>query len=114
MSSGQARVPVAAELVRALPPMPSLSAETVQARIAEAASLARRFTRGAGFSTDGESVHPELAAAIASCVARSLRNPSLPLALTGPPLSSHPGTFATWSDTELALMTRLRNQGGPQ
>ena len=94
--------------------MPLRSAEAVQALITEAASLAHRFTRGAGFSADGKSVHPELAAAISSCVARSLLNPSLPLALSGPPLSSHPGTFATWTDTEVALMTRLRTLGGSQ
>ncbi len=111
-SDGLLPVPGPADVARALPSLPSLAPEVVQARTAEALSLARQLTRGAGFSTDGHRVHPDLAAAISSCVVRSLLNPSLPLALSGPPLSSRPGTFATWTDAELAVMTRFRSPDG--
>ena len=73
-----------------------------------AARAARHHTKGAGFSSDGRSVDPEIADVIVSSVRRALLNPELSLVGDEAAFTLRPGSFADWSFAEYAVLEQYR------
>ncbi len=78
--------------------------------IRRAAEAARDMTSGAGFDATGTAVEPDIGEILVRSVATSLLNPESALSETALPFSAHPGAFPDWSEADLRVLERYRDQ----
>ncbi|MCM3554002.1 hypothetical protein M3697_02585 [Janibacter melonis] len=77
--------------------------------ISTATAMVKAYTRGRGFTDDGEP-QGDVRAVIVSSAARLHRNPTLDRNQSAGPFTHAPGTFNGWTLPELAVLHRYRTR----
>lgn len=73
--------------------------------------VAKSYVRGRGFEITGQ-VADDIAAVIVSAAARSLSNPAQDRRIEAGSFNSAPGSFASWSLAEAAVLHEYRQRAG--